>query len=110
MSGGLWSYRDEDLKTEIFGYTNKWNGENVLEDLELSEMLYDMFSLLHEYDWYKEGDTNESKYLKAKKKFKDKWLNNSNVRVQKVIDTAINGLKQELYKTYGVNSNNSNDK
>ena len=105
MSGGAWDYLDARLKEEIFGYSwgnEKYDGRNVLEDRELSEMLYDMFTLLHDYDWYVSADTSEKKYLESKKKFKDKWLKNPRVRVQRVIDSAVEDLKQELYKTYGI--------
>lgn len=104
MSGGCFNYRDAQLKDEIFGWcqNDTWNGRNVLEDRELSEMLYDMFTLLHDYDWYISSDTGEETYLKSKKAFKDKWLKNPRVRVQRVIDTAVEELRQEMYKTYGI--------
>lgn len=104
MSGGYWNLRDAQLKDEIFGWyqNDTWNGRNVLEDRELSEMLFDMFNLLHDYDWYISGDTGESDYLKAKKVFKDKWLKNPRVRAQRVIDAAVDEFRQEMYKTYGI--------
>lgn len=104
MSGGHWRFYDAQLKDEIFGWcpNDTWNGRNVLEDKELSEMLYDIFTLLHDYDWYVSGDTSEKTYLEAKKKFKDKWLKNPGIRVQHVIDSAVEELRQEMYKTYGI--------
>lgn len=58
--------------------------------------------MIHEYDWYNSGDTGEEKYLEAKKKFKDKWFKNPKIRVQRVIDQAVEEMRQELYKTYGI--------
>ena len=59
---------------------------------------------IHEYDWYKSGDTNKQKYLDAKAKFKKKWLNNRGVRVRHIIDSAIQELKDELYETYSLDN------
>lgn len=104
MSGGCFNYIDSQLKSEIFGWcpNDTWDGRNVFEDREISELVFDVLNLIHEYDWYYSGDNGEEKYLKAKAEFKDKWLKNPRVRVQRVIDSAIEDLKQELYKTYGI--------
>lgn len=101
--GGYFDYQDARLKSEIFGWSDEaWRGRNVLEDRELSEMLFDMLNLLHDYDWYASGDTGESDYLEAKTAFKNKWLKNPRVRVRHVVDTAVEEMRQELYKTYGL--------
>ena len=104
MSGGTFSYTDSQLKNEMFGYSydNEWSGRNVLEDRELSEMTFDLLTILHDYDWYCAGDSDEESWLEAKAKFKDKWLKNPKIRVKHVIDTAVEDLRQELYKTYGL--------
>lgn len=104
MSGGCFNYIDSQLKSEIFGWCSDdtWDGRNVFEDREISEIVFDVLGLIHEYDWYNSGDTGEEKYLKAKAKFKDKWLKNPRVRVKHVIDTAVNEFRQEMYKTYGI--------
>lgn len=76
MSGGHWNYRDRELLDDIFNYpdSKKFNSIDALEDLELSELLFDLLNLLHDFDWYICGDTSEQSYLDAKKAFKDKWL------------------------------------
>lgn len=105
MSGGAFSYLDSQLKSELFGWSydnDKWSGRNIFEDREISEIVFDVLSLIHEYDWYYSGDNSEERYLEAKEKFKNKWLKKPRVRVQHVIDTAVEDLRQELYKTYGV--------
>lgn len=101
MSGGHFDYKDLSLKDEIFG----WNGEkgNVFEDKEITELIYDVFGLIHEFDWYQSGDTGEEDYLKAKKNFKEKWFETpAETRIQKVIDNSVEELREELYKTYGI--------
>ena len=57
MSGGRFDYLDLSLKNEIFGWSEKCY--NVLEDVELSELVWDVLDLLHDYDWYISGDTEE---------------------------------------------------
>lgn len=100
MSGGRFDYIDGRCKDEIFGWSDK--PRNVFEDREISELIWDVFDLIHDYDWYASGDTCEETYLKAKAKFKRKWLKNDEERAQRVIDNAIDEVRQELYKTFGV--------
>ena len=100
MSGGAFNYLDGQLRCEIFGYGDHWN--NALEDLEISELTYDLLELLHEYDWYASGDTNKEKYLAAKEEFKQKWLKDPESRVKHIIDAGISRLRGELYETYGI--------
>lgn len=100
MSGGQFDYIDGRLKSEIFGYGDTLR--NALEDREISELTWDLLDLLHEFDWYKSGDTGEEDYLKAKVEFKKKWLGNRGVRVKRIVDAAIEDVRKELYKTYGL--------
>ena len=100
MSGGHFNYMDSRLKDEIFGWGGR--GTNPLEDREISELVWDVLDLLHDYDWYASGDTRKDTYLKAKTKFKKKWLSNRGVTVRRIVDNAVNELKQELYETYGI--------
>lgn len=98
MSGGHFEYRDSALKNEMFGWVNK--PTNVLEDRELSELTWDLLDVIHEYDWYISGDTRKETYLKAKNKFKKKWLSNRGVNVRRIVDEAVTELKAELYETF----------
>ena len=100
MSGGRFDYVDSRLKGEIYGWADK--PSNVFEDREISELVWDMLDLIHEYDWYASGDTCKETYLKAKSDFKKKWLNNRGVRVHRIVDDAIEQCKNELYETFGV--------
>lgn len=99
MSGGHFDYVDSRLKSEIFGWTDR--AHDVFEDREISELVWDVLDLIHEYDWYKSGDNCEEKYLKAKAKFKKKWFSNRGVRIRNIVDAAIADCKAELYKTFG---------
>lgn len=100
MSGGRFNYMDLNLRDEIFGWSDKWH--NVFEDREISELVWDILALIHDYDWYVSCDTCKDTYLKAKAEFKRKWLSDRGVAVKRTIDTAIEELRAELYETYGI--------
>lgn len=102
MSGGNFNYVDATLRDEIYGWSDAWH--NVFEDREISELVWDILDLIHDYDWYVSGDTSKETYLKAKADFKNKWFDNRDVAVKKVVDTAIEEVKAELYETYGIES------
>ena len=105
MSGGHFDHKDMSLKSEMFGWSDK--PFNVLEDIELSELTFDLLEVIHQYDWYKSGDTCKETYLKAKDKFKKKWLSNRGINVRRIIDEAVNDLKLELYETFIRSENNA---
>lgn len=96
MSGGHWDYQDARLKEEIFGWGDEKS--NPLDDVELSQLVRDVFQLLHDYDWYASGDTDEETWQDARKEFKKKWLRAEGVnpRLQRIIDGQIDGLRREL--------------
>ena len=98
MSGGRFSYTDRSLKSEVFGWTD--TPTNVFEDREISELVWDVLELIHDYDWYVCGDTCKEDYLKAKTEFKHKWFGNRGVRVRRIVDDAINEVRNELYETF----------
>ncbi len=100
MSGGRFDYIDSRLKDEIFGWSDKFR--NVFEDREISELVWDVLDLIHDYDWYASGDTCKETYLKAKAKFKKKWFSNRGVRVRQIVDTALKEAKDELYETFSL--------
>lgn len=103
MSGGKFDYKDEYLSHDIFGWLEKGDKvPNVFEDREISELIYDVFNLIHDYDWYASYDTSKETWLKQKNAFKKKWFSNRGVRVKRIVDDAIRDVKEELYETYGL--------
>ena len=100
MSGGHFEYIDSHLKDAIFGWTD--TPGNVFEDREISDLVWDVLNLIHDYDWYASGDTRKETYLKAKAEFKKKWMSNRGVRVKRIVDEAIQRTKDELYETFGL--------
>jgi hypothetical protein len=99
VSGGRFDYVDGRLKGEIFGWTDK--PINVFEDREISELVWDVLDLIHDFDWYASGDTCKETWLKAKGKFKKKWFSNRGVRVRQIVDDALHQVRAELYETFG---------
>ena len=100
MSGGHFDYIDSRLKDEIFGWTNK--PSNVFEDREISELVWDVLDLIHDFDWYISGDTCKETYLEKKSVFKRKWMSNRGVRVRRIVDEAVQQVRDELYETFGL--------
>lgn len=105
MSGGRFDYKDSSLKSEIYGWTDE--PSNVFEDREISELVWDVLDLIHDFDWYASGDTGKGDYLEAKAKFKKKWFGSRGVRVRRIVDDAIEQCKNELYNTFGLDYDNS---
>ena len=103
MSGGHFNYLNNTLKSEIFGWTDE--PHNVFEDMEISELTWDLLNLIHIYDYYVSGDTCRETYLKAKRAFKKKWFYNREVRAKRIIDIAVSEVRKELYETFDVDTN-----
>lgn len=107
MSGGCWNYRNDTLQSDIFGWgidtTEEAMKVNPLKDKEMSGILFDILQVLHEYDWYMSGDTNEKDYRESVKKFKEKWFTKEpSDRIMYVVDNSLKDLKEELLITFGL--------
>lgn len=118
MSGGRFNYMDRSLCTEIF---DEWadydlkslkdlkdarkrvRRKNVFEDVEISELIFDVFCLIHSYDWYACGDTGEDTYRKDVDYFKRKWFGKTAMqRAEKVTKDAIEEFAEDIRKIFGV--------
>lgn len=119
MSGGTFNYEDNRLAYEIFGYGIELNygiddkdledsrkrvkKQNRFEDIEISELIYDVFCLIHSLDYYNSGDTDEETYRKDVQYFKDKWFNVSEKdRYDRVSNYLFDNLKEELKRTFNL--------
>lgn len=115
MSGGTWNYANDTLAGDIFGWgiaidygLNREEHKisamrariaDPLEDKELSELVFDVFCLLHSYDWYSSADTGEDTYRADVKAFKDKWLKRSGrQRIKDEIEKTLSDAKNTLYR------------
>lgn len=108
MSGGQFNYSNDGTAREIFGWRVDIDYDlakrqddarfvarvDPLKDRELSELAYDLFCLLHSYDWYRSGDTGEECYRRDVEFFKQKWLGRSaEQRVDFLVDRAIERVR-----------------
>lgn len=95
MSGGHFNYQDGALKNAIFYYDDKVS--NQFEDIEISNLVFDVLDLIHDYDWYISGDTGREDWLRARKVFKDKWLKGDRSdRLKALIDSRLAEVSDEL--------------
>ena len=99
MSGGRFNYADGNLKSEMFGWVDE--PYNVMEDEEVSELVWDLLDLIHEFDYYVSGDILREDYIKAKNDFKNKWFGNRKIRLEKIVDRKIEKLKSEIVEMIG---------
>lgn len=120
MSGGHWNYQNDSLAHELFGWgfspdygeegfsqAKDARKSNPLEDKQLSEMLWDMFCVLHSYDWYACSDTGEDTYRKDVEYFKKKWLKASPEElVRREIDANLEEARQAIYQSLGIKDSN----
>ena len=116
MSGGHFNYDNDRLCEDIYGYDMRPNyGErgfsqsakarrrNPFNDLIISELVYDVFCLLHSFDWYESGDTCEETYLADVERFKEKWLRNlSDAHMKEIVDDEIIRLREKLYNAFNI--------
>lgn len=111
MSGGYYDYHNDDLGYEIFGYNvsigydlenrqkdiNAVRKMNPMEDKLISELVYDVFCLLHSYDWYRSGDCCEESYRKDVDYFKQKWFKTIDEdRIKELISSELEEAKHNL--------------
>ena len=118
MSGGHWEYNNDNACGEIFTwdvtpcygmggknykiYSKVARRMNPLEDFEISDLVFDVFCLLHSYDWYRSGDNMEETYRKDVEYFKEKWFKSSRVeRMKEYVDSAVSELRQNLLQIIG---------
>ena len=99
MSGGRFNYADGNLKSEMFGCGDK--PINVMEDDEVSELVWDVLNLIHDLDYYQSGDTCRETYIESKKEFKKKWFGNRDERLEKIVDKKIDQLREEVKEMIG---------
>lgn len=114
MSGGHFNYDNDRACNEIFGWgvsadygtrgfeqSKLARRMNPLDDLVISELVFDVFCLLHSYDWYTSGDTCEETYRKDVKRFKKKWLKSlPKSHIKEIVNDETSRLRDELYKAF----------
>lgn len=79
-------------------------------DPEILALVYDVFCLLHSYDWAESGDTDMDAYQKDVEIFKSQWFKNARKdRIKEMIDISTEKLKEDLYKVFGFETESSSE-
>ena len=99
MSGGKFGYYNQYLKDEMFVQSDRPN--NVMEDDEISELVWDVLELIRVFDYYSCSDTGRDTYIKRKNEFKKKWFGNRKIRIEKIVDKKIDQLREEVKEMIG---------
>ena len=83
---------------------------NPLGDPEISALVYDVFCLLHSYDWAESGDTDIDAYQKDVEIFKKRWFKKARKdRIKEMIDISTEKLKEDLYQAFGLETESSSE-
>ena len=99
MSGGRFNYAYCNLKSEMFGWVDE--PCNVMEDDEISELVWDVLELIRVFDYYSCSDTGRDTYIKSKNEFKKKWFGNRPERLEQIVDKKIEQLREEVKEMIG---------
>jgi len=116
MSGGRFGYRQSDLSYELYGYgldlsygekgfkqSEKAAQINPFNDVELSELFWDMLCLVQSLDYYKSGDNGKHVYQEDKQYFKNKWFNiTDKERIKRIATHCLNEAKDNISESLGI--------
>lgn len=114
MSGGRFNYSNDTLCYSIFGYSPDCGQDgfgkykyaritNPFFDKQISELVWDVFVLMHSVDWYDSGDTGEEDYREDVRFFKKKWFGKTPEEFAKwEIEKSLAEAKEELYQSFGI--------
>ena len=102
MSGGSYNYICYKLSEEC---------SDQMYDDEMNDLIKDLVEVLHDLEWWQDGDTDEERYRKTLSEFKTKWLGgNREERLKGYIDEQIGIVKGRLYDLIGIPRTESEDK
>lgn len=91
MSGGSYSYMCYRIEDEYVG--------RMFDD-QLDEMMKDLCKVLHDLEWWRSSDFDEDSYRKTVTEFKKKWFKQTNIDVQRQIESEFERTKDELMKEF----------
>ena len=67
----------------------------------IKELMKDLAEYLHAEEWYRSADTSRESYIKARKKFKKKWLD-TQVDVKPYVDQMFEDFRAQVYELIDV--------
>lgn len=121
MSGGHWGYQNDYLAQEIFGLYPDYGKEGFSQsqlarkrdpfsDPEISELIWDVFCLIHSADWCICGDNGDDTYQKDIDHFKKKWFGRTHKeRVTREIESTLDIARENLNKIFGTDVQHNPD-
>ena len=102
-----------DEHNEAFGIRGRYRRITGIcwnVDPEISALVYDVFCLLHSYDWAESGDTDMDAYQKDVEIFKSRWFKKARKdRIKEMIDISTEKLKEDLYQAFGFETESSSE-
>ena len=92
MSGGHFDYAD----SRLYEWSEKvrWDGNPLF-----AVLLHDLGDLMHEYDWWKSGDTGREDWLKAWEAWQKKWMNGNLSEL--AVDSIKDSVRQMIWESLG---------
>lgn len=101
MSGGSHNFICYKIEEELVGQ---------MKDPELNDLIKHIADLAHTLEWADSGDYDQSDYMEAVKKFKEKWFGkNRTKRLKGYIDKQVEEVRKELYAMIAVEPDESSD-
>lgn len=88
MSGGTFNYGYLDLERYI----------GKMADSQLNGMIKDLVEVLHDIEWWTDGDIDEEEYRKTVTEFKKKWFKQKDADIKAYIEEQFEQKKEELLK------------
>ena len=77
MSGGSYNHGYINIEYEYVGR---------MKDTELNEMMKDLVEVLHDVEWYEDGDISEETYRETVTKFKSKWFKRRKCDIEALVN------------------------
>lgn len=89
MSGGSYNHGYINIEYEYVGR---------MKDNELNEMMKDLVGVLHDVEWYEDGDISEETYRETVTEFKSKWFKRRKCDIEELVNEVFEMKKAELLK------------
>lgn len=73
-----------------------------IEDKEIKDLMKDLAELMHDLEWWQDGDYSSSDYYETLDKFKAKWFGDRrNERLKEYLNNTLDEMKWEIDKLIG---------
>ena len=93
MSGGSLNY--------LYGEVER--AADSIVDPELNKLVRDMAELLHDFEWFLDGDISEGAYNKTVLEFKEKWLKRPDtIQTREMVAAELDNTTKTIYKMLGI--------